>query len=110
MNLMAILGVSVFFDDVNKLPMYGDSKNVVGSSDYNVELPQTNFLNKGLTIKTPGNTTIINSYKRFSNESGFSYVNQSDGSNAGKLINLNKEEKTVLQQMGEDWCKFHNIK
>ncbi|MFA5061510.1 MAG: hypothetical protein WC494_04330 [Candidatus Pacearchaeota archaeon] len=70
----------------------------IGSSDFQVSLPMSNSVDKGLRISTPESTLIVNSYRRIIGQSGVDYFNP-DGSIAGRLLGLNNSEVKYLKDL-----------
>ena len=47
----------------------------IGSSNFQVPLPMSNSVDKGIRISTPESTLIVNSYQRIIGQSGVDYFN-----------------------------------
>jgi hypothetical protein len=70
----------------------------IGSSNFQVSLPMSNSVDKGIRISTPESTLIVNSYQRIIGQSGVDYFNP-DGSIAGRLLGLNNSEVKYLKDL-----------
>ena len=69
---------------------------IVGSSNFNVHLPESNAIDRMLKVSTPHELLIINKTQRIKGKSGIDYFNM-DGSLAGRLFGLNKSELDYLE-------------
>jgi hypothetical protein len=76
------------------------SSSQLGESSFQVSLPSSNALDKGIKISMPDIGLVINSYQRIIGKSGVDYFN-SDGSIAGRLTGLNKSEVDYLKDTDE---------
>ena len=83
-------------------PMFGVLKTPsVGTSNFKVQLPKSNAIDKGIKISTPNEAVVINPYKRIEGNSGIDYFNLLDNSLAGRIKGLNHSEISYLKDLGK---------